>query len=293
MDKKFLTTSEVSKLLNINEKKVYVLAQEGVIPATKITGKWLFPEEELINYLKYNSLKNLKNGIPFSLLENEILIGAGSDDPILTKIFSSFYQKNKFHIFYTTVGSKNGIDLLKKRVVHFALSHLYDKEKNDFNIPYLKKVFPVDDYVVINLFYREIGLISSESIKDISELKGFTFVLRQLGSGIREITEQFFESGILNKKNFSFYSEVASTHVEVALLVKQNKKFIGIATYSVANIFDLKFYKLFDERFDLITLKDYFFNKTFQTFYNFMMENKLNFSELKGYNFNQSSKIIV
>jgi putative molybdopterin biosynthesis protein len=37
------TTREIARFLNINEKMVYALISEKGLPATKITGKWLFP----------------------------------------------------------------------------------------------------------------------------------------------------------------------------------------------------------------------------------------------------------
>ena len=39
-----LSTKQVAKLLNINEKMVYSLIADKGLPATKITGKWLFPQ---------------------------------------------------------------------------------------------------------------------------------------------------------------------------------------------------------------------------------------------------------
>ena len=43
-ENKYLTTREVSRLLNINEKMVYSLVNDKGLPATKVTGKWLFPQ---------------------------------------------------------------------------------------------------------------------------------------------------------------------------------------------------------------------------------------------------------
>ena len=40
---KLLSTKEVAELLNVNEKMVYSLVSDKGLPATKITGKWLFP----------------------------------------------------------------------------------------------------------------------------------------------------------------------------------------------------------------------------------------------------------
>ena len=42
-----LTTSEASEYLRLGERKLYELVAEGAIPCTKVTGKWLFPREEL------------------------------------------------------------------------------------------------------------------------------------------------------------------------------------------------------------------------------------------------------
>ena len=56
--KDLLSTREVAGMLGINEKMVYTLVSEKGLPATKVTGKWLFPrhlveqwiESKTINY---------------------------------------------------------------------------------------------------------------------------------------------------------------------------------------------------------------------------------------------------
>jgi len=42
-EKTLLNTREVSEFLNINEKMVYTLVADKGLPASKVTGKWLFP----------------------------------------------------------------------------------------------------------------------------------------------------------------------------------------------------------------------------------------------------------
>jgi len=41
--KKLLSTKEAARFLAVNEKMIYSLVAEKGLPATKITGKWLFP----------------------------------------------------------------------------------------------------------------------------------------------------------------------------------------------------------------------------------------------------------
>ena len=47
--KKFLSTKEVAQFLGVNEKMVYTLVSEKGLPATKVTGKWLFPHPEAVD----------------------------------------------------------------------------------------------------------------------------------------------------------------------------------------------------------------------------------------------------
>ena len=40
-----MSVRQVAEYLHLNEKKIYALVSEGGIPATKVTGKWMFPRE--------------------------------------------------------------------------------------------------------------------------------------------------------------------------------------------------------------------------------------------------------
>ncbi|MBT8088036.1 MAG: helix-turn-helix domain-containing protein, partial [Gammaproteobacteria bacterium] len=52
---RFMTVKQVAAYLQVNEKKVYGLVQEGKIPATKLTGKWLFPRDLVDQWLLESS----------------------------------------------------------------------------------------------------------------------------------------------------------------------------------------------------------------------------------------------
>ncbi len=73
----FMNAKLVAEYLDLNEKKVYALANDGLLPATKVTGKWLFPKAMLDKWL----LESCHNGV----LNDRLLI-AGSDDPLLQMI---------------------------------------------------------------------------------------------------------------------------------------------------------------------------------------------------------------
>ena len=70
----YLTVKQVAEYLQLNEKKIYALVQEGRIPATRATGKWLFPKQLVDDWL----IETAHGGA----LSDRLVIG-GSDDPLL------------------------------------------------------------------------------------------------------------------------------------------------------------------------------------------------------------------
>ncbi|MGA1845473.1 substrate-binding domain-containing protein [Deferribacter abyssi] len=292
--KHLLTTKEVAELLSINEKKVYVLAQTGVLPATKITGKWLFPKNELLDYIKLSSLNNISDSSLKNLLEKNIILISGSDDFLLPFIFERYFKETLKRIFYSNVGSKNGVEDVIYQRAHIAFSHLYDFEENDFNIPYLKKRKVAANCVVVNLFFREVGFVSNSSYKSLKEFyeNGLKLIQRQTGSGIRILQNEMIRKEKLNPEDI-FDEKIVNTHLEVGMLVKQNRQLFGITTKSVANFFNLNFIKIFDERFDMILLKKIYFNQEIQNFLEFIREKSFKSLPITdGYNFKISGRIV-
>ena len=49
---KWLTISELSEYLKMGRTKLYQLAQQGKIPASKIGGHWRFDREEIDTWMK-------------------------------------------------------------------------------------------------------------------------------------------------------------------------------------------------------------------------------------------------
>ena len=59
---RFMTVRQVAQYLQINEKKVYALVNEGRIPATRLTGKWLFPRDLVDQWLLESSHGGVADG---------------------------------------------------------------------------------------------------------------------------------------------------------------------------------------------------------------------------------------
>ncbi len=85
---KMLSTREVAKFLNVNEKMVYSLIAEKGLPASKVTGKWLFPKELVYQWIETGT-QNFPQLAKLPPYHGLVLI-AGSNDLLLDKIIATF-----------------------------------------------------------------------------------------------------------------------------------------------------------------------------------------------------------
>ena len=59
MSQKLMNTKEVAQYLGVTKKRIYALARSRRIPATKVTGKWLFPKHLIDEWLESSARSNL------------------------------------------------------------------------------------------------------------------------------------------------------------------------------------------------------------------------------------------
>ena len=58
-EKEMFTVKELAEYLSIHERHVYYLIKKKKIPATRITGKWLFPKNLIKEWIVSNALENV------------------------------------------------------------------------------------------------------------------------------------------------------------------------------------------------------------------------------------------
>jgi len=79
---KLLSTREVAEILGVNEKMVYTLINEKGLPATRITGKWLFPKNLVEQWVESKTINYPQSPASVVAVPNLLLI-AGSNDILL------------------------------------------------------------------------------------------------------------------------------------------------------------------------------------------------------------------
>ena len=95
--KRLLSTKEVAEFLNIHEKMVYTLVADKAMPATKIAGKWLFPQYLIEQWVENNTINFPDYAKPLTSNQRLIVL-AGSNDPLLDKAITLFNQTHRGHL---------------------------------------------------------------------------------------------------------------------------------------------------------------------------------------------------
>ena len=258
MTKEMLTTKEVAEYLSINEKQVYRLIRDRKIPATRITGKWLFPKQLVDEWLLSSARENVGARRQQMPSGNQLVI-AGSNDlalELLTKNVSLQFPACTISI--SNIGSLGGLVALQRRSCHIAASHLLDVETGEYNVPAIKEHFSELNVRVLNLCYREQGLIVKHGnpmgIQNLGDLvnKRALFVNRQEGSGTRVLFDHRLKLNGIDPATVRGYDRIACTHMEVALDIFSGAADAGIGILAAARMLGLGFVPLAKERFDLI-----------------------------------------
>lgn len=294
-----LSTKEVAKLLAINEKMVYALIADKGLPATKVTGKWLFPRHLVDRWLENHTSNRPPLSSPL-LPYHGLLIVAGSDDPLLERTLNLFNRSHPGHLAaYGNVGSFGGLKALRDNLCHLASSHLLQQENGDYNFQ-----FAADELAsppaVVNFCSREQGLLLAKgnplginSVADLGQLKA-RIVNRPLSTGTRLLFEQQLQKIGLPGKRLVGYEREVARHLEVGLEILAGRADAGPAIKAVAGILGLDFLPLGRERFDLLIPRERFFDKGIQLFLGLLHEKEFKrlAADLEGYDIAQSGRVI-
>jgi putative molybdopterin biosynthesis protein len=300
MTREMFTTKEVAEYLSINEKQVYRLIKDKKIPATRITGKWLFPKNLIDEWVITSARESVTISNKKVSSENQLVI-AGSNDlalELLTKNVS--LQHPRYTISISNVGSLAGLIALRNGDCHIAASHLLDLETGEYNSSFIRRHFPDLKIVLLNLAHREQGLIvrkgNPKGIRTLQHLadKKLMFVNRQEGSGTRVLLDYRLRENGIESTDIPGYSRIAYTHMEVALEVFSGSADAGIGILAAARILGLDFIPLTKERFDLTIPTDNFSTGAVKALREVLRseEFKSNITQMGGYDTRDTGKIV-
>lgn len=297
--KKLLSTKEVAHLLGINEKLVYSLITDKGLPATKMTGKWMFPEDLVEQWVESKTINypaRRDEGPP----QADLLVIAGSNDILLDRALEYFMRANPGQIAaFGNLGSLGGLRALRRGLCQLATSHLPEEDNDEFNFSYAAgelEQIPA----VVNFCRREQGFLlppgnprQVNHLKDIVE-KGLRVVNRPLGTSTRLIFDRELAQAGLDPEMIGGYDREVLRHLDVGLEILGGRADIGTAIRPVATLLGLDFLPLRWERFDLIIPKDNFFHKSVQMFLDLLHRPEFHAlaAGLTGYDLSSSGRMM-
>jgi len=201
---------------------------------------------------------------PLSLIKNTI-VAVGSHDNTLDIIADQIKAgHSSLTLSSSHVGSMGGLMAIKKGVCHLAGSHLLDTDDGSYNISYIKKYLPNTKVKLINLVFRDQGLIVSpgnpKAIKGIEDLdrNDITFINRQAGSGTRILLDYKLNQLGMEPEKISGYDNEEFTHMSVAVAVLSGSVDVGLGIFAAAKALNLDFIPVVTEQYDLIIPEEYF-----------------------------------
>ncbi|SCY04807.1 helix-turn-helix transcriptional regulator [Desulfoluna spongiiphila] len=277
--KDLLTTREVADFLGVNEKMVYQLISDKGLPASKVTGKWLFPRY-LVEQWVENSTINYPDAAHINTGGSGPLVVAGSNDLLLDRVLSQYNKSHRGELaVFGNVGSMGGIQALKSGMCHIASSHLVSADDQEYNFEFAGRELERQP-VVINFCHREQGIVyrpgwhGFSGIADLAE-PGVRVVNRPLGTGTRLLFDRELKACGIEGGSLAGYGDEVSRHMDVGLAVLSGRADAGPGIRTVADLLGLGFFPLRRERFDLLVLREFYFDRRVQGVLGLLRESSL------------------
>jgi putative molybdopterin biosynthesis protein len=290
---RFLGVRQVAEYLDIHEKKVYALAAEGLIPATKVTGKWLFPRDLVDQWL----IESAHGGV----LADRLVL-AGSDDPLLYRAIMQLANEiqGQALISCTSTGTQLGLSLLARRRADVCGMHWGPAAESEHRHLAVIRQYPQRrDWIVERAFYREQGLILAPGMRpdgnDPAPLfaAGVRWAMRQEGAGSQRFLRETLARHGIDPATLRVTAR-SNSEREAAALVAMGQADVAPGARAAAAEFGLEFLPIGWEAYDLVLMRSVYFRTLFRR----LLE-QLRGAEcqrwaqlLGGYDFNDSGKLI-
>lgn len=262
----FLTARQVAEYLHLNEKKVYGLVNEGRLPGTKITGKWLFPRELVDKWLMETS-----HGGVF----NDRLVVAGSDDPLVYRTLDGMTRRLHGHalVNHSSTGIRLGLELLASGRADVCMINWGPAEESHLRHPALLRDFPTHtSWVVVRAFQREQGLMLAPNssarlpelpLEDLLARPALRWVFNDDDSGSQRFLREAAASSAMSLDRLSVVERTVSEREALSRLLRGEADIAPGARANAAE-FGLDFISFGWEAFDLVLTRATYFRRLFQ-----------------------------
>jgi molybdate-binding protein/predicted transcriptional regulator len=179
-------------------------------------------------------------------------------------------------LFIIPIGSLDGLVALREGIAQIAGCHLLDIETGEYNLPFVRHLFPDKQMRIITLAHREQGLLVAAGnplgIRSVTDLvrQDVRIINRNRGSGTRLWLDRQIQKLDISPETLVGYDNEVRTHTAVAEAVLASKADVGLGLLAAAQKSELEFIPLFRERFDLVFPQELADTTNFTTLFDFL-----------------------
>lgn len=286
----YLTTAEVADYLRLKERKVYDLVRQGQIPCSRITGKLLFPRQQIdlwvLNHLEGDQAQRLS--VP--------LVAAGSQDPLLEWAI----RESGSDLAMLCQGSGDGVQRLLDGKAMLAGIHLLDASTQRYNEPGALGLSGMRDLLVVHWAKRRQGLLLAAdnplNITGLSDLKrpDICVAHRQPNAGAARLLAFLLQQAEIERSAINWAPHASLSEDDLALSIGQGEAHVGLGVEAAAHRQQLGFIPLCEEPFDLIMQRRSYFEPALQRLLAFMHQARFaeRAARLGGYDIGDAGKIV-
>lgn len=319
MSNDLLSTQEVAGILKIARNTVYELIKRGELNCSKVGKQMRVSQDDVNSYLQrtkgkggayseteqndVSDRRRTKSSSSFrdDMMKGNELIICGQDvslDILVSHLNTKF---ENIPVYRSHFGSYNGIYALYQGKVNVATAHLWDGDKDEYNVSYIKKMMPGIPAVVVRIGQRKEGFYIQEGnpkyIMGWSDLKrhDITIANREKGSGVRVLLDERLRLMGITGETINGYNNEFKTHLAVATQVSGGLADLGIGSEKgCQTLSGVSFIPLQTECYDLVIKKSDADKPQFAAILEIMAHEdfKRDIQKAAGFDITQTGKII-
>lgn len=250
-------------MLKVSKLTVYDLIKKGELDAYRVGRQMRIDKQTLDNYKqqgKGSSASQKNIGSTGAGIQRTGQIVISGQDPCMDMLARGLEAKGGQPL-RSQSGSLDGLIAMYNGTADIVSTHLYDAETNSYNIPYIKKLFVSQSFIVMHFISREAGfyvakgnpkrLISWDDLKQ----NGIVLANRERGAGARVLLDEQLRLHEIKTDSINGYDFIQTSHMAVAGMVASGRADIGVGIERVASGANIDFVPLITESYDLVLLK--------------------------------------
>jgi excisionase family DNA binding protein len=263
----FLTTRELASILRVKERKVYDLVATGALPVRRVTGKLLFPRDEIEVWLGAQSRRAGADGVADrapTVRSEPPLVVAGGHDPLLEWAL----RESRSGIAAFLDGAVDGLNRAASGECIVAGVHI--PENDGWNVATVARRFGDKPWVLVEWSKRKRGLIFRPGLikppTSLREARGLRFQARQPEAGSELVLDRLLARDRLKRADLHLVDSVERSETDLAQAIAADRADVGLGIAAAARQCNLEFVPLIEERFDLLVWRKAYFDPPMQKF---------------------------